>query len=289
MADVIILGCGPAGISAALYTARAGIDTLVLGKPGGALAKTEKIGNYYGFAEPVSGKTLLENGIRQAQAAGAKLLQEEAVGLTWDGLFSVQTASASYRAPFVVLAMGAQRKTPDVPGIREFEGRGVSYCAVCDAFFYRGKPVAVFGSGEYALHEAQELLPAASSVTVLTNGEEPSASFPAEIPVETRKLRELFGSEKLAGVRFADGTELAADGVFIAVGVAGSTDFARKVGAVTKGAAVSADENRQTTVPGLYAAGDCTGGLLQISKAVCDGAIAGTSVVKAFRARKTVS
>jgi thioredoxin reductase (NADPH) len=286
MADVIILGCGPAGGSAALYTARAGLATLVIGRPGGALAKTEKIGNYYGFAEPVSGKTLLENGLRQMKSAGAELLEESAVGISWDGRFLVSTAREEYRAPFVILATGAQRSAPAIPGLAALEGHGVSYCAVCDAFFYRGKAVAVLGNGEYALHEARELSSAASSVTILTNGAEPAAEFPKEFPVEKRKIAELFGEEKLRGVRFEDGTELAADGVFAAVGVAGSTDLARKLGAAVKGQSISVDGNRQTTVPGLYAAGDCTGGLLQISKAVCDGAVAGTSVVKAFRAGK---
>lgn len=286
MADVIILGCGPAGVSAALYTARAGLDTLVIGRPGGALAKTEKIGNYYGFAEPVSGRTLLENGVLQMKAAGARLTEDSAVSLSWDGQFAVGTAREQFRAPFVILATGAQRSAPAIPGLAALEGRGVSYCAVCDAFFYRGKAVAVLGGGEYALHEARELASAASSVTILTNGTEPEADFPKEFPVEKRKVAELLGAEKLRGIRFADGTELAADGVFVAVGVAGSTDLARKIGAVVKGAAISVDENRRTTVPGLYAAGDCTGGLMQIAKAVCDGAVAGTSVVKAFRAGK---
>ncbi|MCI1955400.1 MAG: NAD(P)/FAD-dependent oxidoreductase [Oscillospiraceae bacterium] len=288
MADVVILGRGPAGISTALYTARAGLDTLVIGRGGGSLLKTDKIENYYGFAEPVPGKTLLENGVAQARRVGAEIVEDEVVGIAFDSRFAVSTASGLFRAPFVVLATGSSRRAPKIPGLAEFEGRGVSYCAVCDGFFYRRKNVAVLGAGDYALHEAAELLPLAAKVTVLTDGEEPRAKFPPELAVEKKKIGALFGGEKLAGVRLADGSELETAGLFVALGVAGSTDLARKLGVQTKGPAVVVDEDRRTNVPGFYAAGDCTGGLMQISKAVADGAIAGTSVVKAFRAQSAV-
>ncbi len=290
MADVIILGCGPAGISAALYTARAGLDTLVLGRAGGSLTKAGKIENYFGFPEPVSGGELLANGAAQARRVGAHLVEDEAVGiLLQGGEFAVSTAAETYRAPFAVLATGSQRKAPNLPGLGDFEGRGVSYCAVCDGFFYRGKNVAVLGAGDYALHEANELLPLAAKVTILTNGAEPAADFPPEFEVVSKKIVSLFGGDLLRGVRFEDGSELAAAGVFVALGVAGSVDFARKLGAETNGASIVVDESRRTNLPGLYAAGDCIGGLLQISKAVCDGAVAGTSVVKAFRQRNAAS
>lgn len=139
MADVIILGSGPAGISAALYTARAGLKTLVIGRDGGALLKTEKIENYYGFPEPVSGKKLTANGVAQAKRLGVSVVEQEAVGLSYDGKFEVTTRETSFRAPFLLLATGASRSAPKIPGLREFEGNGVSYCAVCDAFFYRKK------------------------------------------------------------------------------------------------------------------------------------------------------
>lgn len=283
LADVVILGSGPAGISAALYTARAGLNTLVIGRIGGSLLKTDKIENYYGFPEPVSGKTLLENGAAQARRIGAEIVEDEVVGITYDGKFAVSTASGGYHAPFVILATGSSRQAPKLPGVAKFEGHGVSYCAVCDGFFYRKKNVAVLGAGDYALHEAMELLPIAAKVTVLTNGSEPEAKFPPELAVETKKINSLFGDGTLKGVRLEDGSELEAAGVFVALGVAGSVDLARKLGVETKGSSIVVDENRRTNIPGLYAAGDCIGGLLQISKSVSDGAIAGTAVIKAFR------
>jgi thioredoxin reductase (NADPH) len=287
MADVIILGCGPAGVSAALYTVRAGLKTLILAKSGGgSLYKTDKIENYYGFTEPVSGAELMANGKAQARRLGAELLEEEAVGISWDGEFAVQTKTGEHRAPFLILATGSSRKAPDIQGIREFEGRGVSYCAVCDAFFYRKKEVAVLGAGEYALHEARELIPVVGGVTILTDGAEPAADFPPEVRVDRRKLSTLKGDSTLEKVVFEDGGELTVNGVFVAVGVAGSSDFAKKLGAEVKGTSIVTDENRSTNLPGLYAAGDCAGGLLQIAKAVYDGAVAGTAVIKQFRAAK---
>ena len=289
MPDVIILGSGPAGISAALYTVRAGLSTLVLGSGAGALEKTDKIENYYGFAGPVSGRELLENGIAQARRLGVQVLKEEVVGLSFDGEFLVETKENSYRAPFAVMATGAARRAPKIPGLAEFEGKGVSYCAVCDGFFYRKKPVAVLGAGDYALHEAAELLPIAASVAILTDGKEPQAAFPPELRVVSDKITALEGDDVLRRVRFESGETMEAAGVFVAVGVAGSADLARKVGAEVKGVSVAVDEHRRTNVPGLYAAGDCTGGLLQISKAVCDGALAATDIIWEFRSRRAGS
>lgn len=289
MPDVIILGSGPAGISAALYTARAGLSTLVLGSGAGALEKTDKIENYYGFAAPVSGRELAENGIAQAERLGVQVLREEVVGLSFDGEFLVETKKNSYRAPFAVMATGAARRAPKLPGLAEFEGKGVSYCAVCDGFFYRKKPVAVLGAGDYALHEAAELLQVASSVAVLTDGQEAQAAFPPELRVVADRVAALEGDDVLRRVLLESGETLEAAGVFVAVGVAGSTDLARKVGAEVKGASVAVDERRRTNVPGLYAAGDCTGGLLQISKAVCDGALAATDIIREFRGRRARS
>lgn len=284
MTDVVILGCGPAGISAALYTARAGLQTAVIGTPGlGSLYKTDKIENYYGFAEPVSGRRLMENGIAQAKRLGARIVEDEAVGISHDGTFEVKTGTEAFRAPFAVLATGASRKTPRLAGVSRYEGKGVSYCAVCDGFFYRGKPVAVLGAGDYALHEALELLPVASQVTVLTDGEKPQAQFPEGLAVITGKLAELRGGDTLQEAVFEDGTALPIRGLFVALGVAGSADLARKLGAQLNGTSVAADEHGRTNVPGLYAAGDCTGGLLQIAKAVHDGAEAGTDIVREFR------
>ena len=287
MSNVIIIGNGPAGISAALYTARAGVETTIIGRDLGSLNKAEKIENYYGLSQAVSGKDLAIIGINQAKSVGAKYIEEQVVGiLYYEEKFVVQTNKDGYATDSVIIATGSQRSAPRIKGITEFEGKGISYCAVCDAFFYRKKDVAVLGYTDYALHEANELSPVASSVTFLTNSETLISEVPDEYGVNTNKIAAFEGDDKLTTVRFENGETLAVDGVFIAYGVAGSADLARKIGAETENNKILVDENMSTNIPGLYAAGDCTGGMLQVAKAVYEGAKAGTEAVKFIRKLK---
>lgn len=284
--DIIVVGSGPAGISAAIYAARARMRTLVIGAGDGALAKAERIENYYGLAEPVPGAKLLEDGRAQAKRLGAELATGQVVSVGYDGAFTVRADGAEYRGTALVLATGSNRTAPKIANYFDFEGRGVSYCAVCDAFFYRGKDVAVLGCCEYALHEAAELLPIVKSVTLLTNGTTPISTFPPEVRVMTGKIAALEGDGKLERVRFEDGSALDVTGLFVAIGVAGSSDLARKLGAQTEGLRIVVDENMATTIPGLFAAGDCTGGMMQIAKAAYEGAKAGTEAVRFVRANR---
>ena len=283
MKKVIIVGAGPAGISAALYLQRSGrFETTVIHSGASALEKAEKIENYYGFAEPITGKQLCENGIAGAERLGVSFIREEVVSLEYDMEMRpvVHTDKGSYGADAVILATGSARRSIPLPGVHEFEGKGVSYCAVCDAFFYRGRDVCVIGSGEYALHEARTLAAVAKSVTILTNGKEMSAAVPEGIAVDTRRLAGITGNDTVSGVDFAEGGSLSVSGVFMAVGVAGSAELARKVGAETENGKIKVNDKMQTTLPGLYAAGDCTGGVLQIYKAVYEGASAAMSLIK---------
>ena len=283
MPNIVIIGSGPAGVSAALYAARAGVETTVLTKGPGALDRAELIQNYYGFAEPISGAELERRGIEGAKALGVQFVTTEAVGLTYMDKLTVETLAGDFPADAVILATGASRAAPHIPGLAGLEGHGVSYCATCDAFFYRGRDVAVLGSGEYALHEVQTLLPVVKSVTLLTNGSPLTASFPPEVTVCPEKVNAILGEERVSGVELSGGKTVALSGVFVALGVAGSTALARKLGAEVDGNHILVDEHMQTTLPGLYAAGDCTGGLLQVAKAVYEGALAGTEAAKALR------
>lgn len=283
MKDVIIIGAGPAGISAALYTARAGLHTMVLSMGNGALDKAESIQNYYGFATPVTGQELAEAGIEGAKNVGVDFIEEEVVGISFQDKLMVETTEANYETENIILATGSPRATPRIVGIKELEGKGISYCAVCDAFFYKGKDVAVLGTGEYAAHEIAALLPVAATVTLLTNGLDASMDIPNGVIVNNATLNAIKGTDRVEKVEFDDGSTIKVAGVFIAYGVAGSTALARKIGAEIDGNKILVDENMATNIPGLYAAGDCTGGLLQISKAVYEGAKAGTEVVKRIR------
>ena len=283
MSNIVIIGSGPAGVSAALYAARAGVQTTVLTKGPGALDRAELIQNYYGFAEPITGAELERRGIEGAKAVGVEFVTTEAVGLTYTDKLTVETLAGDFPADAVILATGASRAVPRIPGLAGLEGHGVSFCAACDAFFYRGKDVAVLGSGEYALHEVQALLPVVGSVSLLTNGAPLTAQFPPEVTVYPQKVDAILGEKVVTGVQLSGGETLAVSGVFVALGVAGSTALARKIGAAVDGNRIVVDAAMQTTVPGLYAAGDCTGGLLQVAKAVYEGALAGTEAAKALR------
>ena len=182
-----------------------------------------------------------------------------------------------------------------MPRLWEFEGKGVSYCAVCDAFFYRGKEVAVLGNSDFALHEAEELSHTASRVTIFTDGKKPEFSRENPLPVNTMKIQAIEGDERVSGIRLKSDVSMQeagtgadsfvpAEGVFVALGTAGSSEMARQIGAeLNEKGNIRVNEEMETTVPGLYAAGDCTGGLLQVAKAVHDGAQAGLSACQYVR------
>lgn len=288
MSDIIIIGSGPAGISAAMYAKRAGVDVAVVSKGIGALEKATIIENYYGTGAPISGRELYERGIQGAKALGIELLQDEAVYLGMDESLTgmeIHLASGNImKSKAVILAAGASRNRPPIKGLQELEGRGVSYCAICDGFFYRKKIVGVLGAGEYAGCEAQVLKPLAGEIHIFTDGREPSFPPVDGAVIHTEKVESIIGQEKVSAVHLADGSEIPLDGVFVAYGVAGSTDLAKKAGAIVSPQGhISVDENMSTNIPGLFAAGDNTGGLLQVSKAVYDGARAGLEAVKYVR------
>ena len=298
MENIVIIGAGPAGISAALYAARGNMNPLVINNGIGALEKAEKIENYYGLEQPLSGKELYERGISQAEALGVRILDAEVLGISGFDTFTVKTTAGDFDTVSVILATGGKRSAPKIPGLKEFEGRGVSYCAVCDAFFYRGKEVAVVGNGEFALHEAEEVRNVTQDVTIYTDGKEPEFSREHPIAVNTMKIQAIEGDDKVSGLLMqsdiaaqdAEAPENSfypADGVFVALGTAGSTEIARQMGAeITDKGNIKTDEEMATTIPGLFAAGDCTGGLLQVSKAVYEGSMAAISAGKYVRHKK---
>lgn len=291
MKHLLVVGQGPAGISAAIYAKRGGAAVTVVAKGVGALEKAERIENYYGFGEPLTGKALAAQGIAGAKRLGVTFIARELVGLrfkdTLDG-FIAELPDRSLEADAVVLAMGTSRLAPPLAGLKEFEGHGVSYCAICDAFFYRGKEVAVLGAGDYALAEAGALLPHAEKVHLLTHGEAAPAHLSERFFVHTEKLAAIEGESKVERVRFENGRDLSVSAVFVAVGTAGSTAIAKKLGILLDGVYLKVDAKMATNVPGVFAAGDATGGLLQVAKAVYEGAVAGLSALKFLRGKTDV-
>lgn len=286
MCDVLVLGGGPAGATAAIYAARSGCKVTLLYRDGGALGRADRIENYYGFTGSPTGPELFELGLEHARGLGVRVIQTQILGLGFDekGL-SAETTDGVFHGKALILATGAARRSAGLPGLDRFDGAGVSYCAVCDGFFCRGREVAVLGAGEYAIHEASVLLPLASRVTLLTDGA-PVPEVPEGLAVDSRKVAALEGEDVLSRVRFEDGGMLPVSRLFVALGTAGTGDLARKVGVVTENGRIVVDESMATNVPGLYAAGDCVGGLLQVCKAAADGARAALCAVKFIRALK---
>ena len=203
------------------------------------------------------------------------------MNISYNENFIVETLNFEYEAKIVVIATGNSRKKSNIKGLKEFEGRGVSYCATCDGFFYQGKNVAVLGNREYAIHEAQNLLPIAKKVILLTNGEQLVEKRHEGIEVDENKIREFRGTNSIEQVEFEDNTIKKIDGVFIALGMASSSDLAKKIGIMLdEKENIKVNNKMETNVKGIYACGDCTGGIFQVAKAVYEGMVAGMSIIQ---------
>ena len=271
MFDCLIIGGGPAGVSAALYARRAGLEVGIITKGNMTLEKVGRIDNYYGFPQGITGKQLYLNGLEQARGLGVEIIEDEVVDISFynETTYNVETFKEGIvNGKYLVLATGSPRKTIDVPGLHEFEGKGISYCATCDGFFFKDKIVAVIGTGDYAKSEAKYLENIAKSVKVLDEND----------------IDSFLGKDgKLASIQMTNGDVLEVDGAFIAIGTASSIDLARKIGMQVENNKIIVDENGKTTAPNLYACGDCTPGLMQVCSAVHEGAVVGLAIAKEFQ------
>ena len=286
MFDCIIVGAGPAGISASLYLARANKKVLVLYYNEAQVEKAHKIDNYYGFVDGISGNDLYNNGIKQAINLGVDVLQEEVldIKIDMDMHYQINTLNNQYKSKTLIIATGNKKLRPNIKGIIEFEGKGISYCAICDGFFYRKKKLAVLGASEYAISEANELNNITDDITILSNGEKLNGS--TKFNVIDKKIKEIKGVVKIRNVEFEDGSTFELDGLFIAIGSAGGIDFAKKLGLMVENDNIVVDENMKTNIDGLYACGNITGGLLQVGKSVYEGSMAGLSAIKYINENK---
>ena len=273
--DAIVIGAGPAGISASIYLSRASKKVLVLYKPTSEVEKAIIIDNYYGFEDGIRGADLYNIGIKQAKRLGAIIKQEEVldIELNIDGKFIVRSKENVYESLTLILATGTKKIRPNIKNIEKYEGKGVSYCATCDAFFYRNKKVAVLGFDDYAILEANVLKNVCKDVIILTDGSN------SNLNSINKKIKSLEGKEKLEYIVFDDDTKLEVDGLFIAMGSAGGADFAKKTGILMNGENIVVNDNMETNIKGLYACGNITGGLLQVNKAGYEGAKAGISAI----------
>ena len=279
MYDVVIIGSGPAGYTAAIYTSRSFLKTIVVSgyTPGGQLTTTTEIDNFPGFAKGIMGPQLMMDMGEQAKRFGTEIVADSVVAIEKqkDGSFTVKTANAVYQTKSIIVATGAQAKELGIPNEEQFRGKGISYCATCDGFFFKDKAIIVVGGGDTAMEEATFLTKFASHVTIIHRRDEFRASAimlerakkDTKISFLTHTVIDSFvGDTKLVGVKLKNieteqVTDMAIDGVFAAIGHTPATSFLQ--GLVTldeKGyvATTRADVvQTATSVDGIFAAGDC--------------------------------
>ena len=289
--DVIVVGAGPAGLTAALYCGRAGFETLVLEKlsPGGQMATTNEIENYPGFPGVTDGFTLAMNMSAQAESFGVKQDYAEVTALRVEGdLKLLETTAGTLQAKSVILAPGAAPRLLGLENENALRGKGVSYCATCDGAFYRKKTVAVIGGGDTAAADAVFLSSLCEKVYLVHRRDQlrASKSYTAKLDkpniefVWDSVVEEILENGRVCGIRVRnvktdEVREIELQGVFVAVGNIPATDFVR--GAVELDAAgyFTAGEDTKTDLPGVFAAGDCRRKpLRQIVTAAADGAVA---------------
>lgn len=279
--DVVIVGGGPAGISAGIYALRTGVKTLVIDADNSSLSNAKEIQNYYGI-ESISGKELKEKGINQFKNLGGYVLFDQVLKITKDyqtNIFTVKTKSESFESKVILLAMGSPKKKT-VEGLEKFEGTNVSYCAICDGFFYKNKTVAVLGSGEFALSECEELEKMVKKIYLIAKNTQIDIKKHKNIEIVNKNIAEFRGQDFVKEILFDDGSKIDIDGVFIAEGSLTSFELSKQLGLLDKNNFIMVDKNFMSNVAGVFCAGDMIGGLLQISKAVSDGAQAGLEAVR---------
>ena len=282
-ADVLVIGCGPAGLQAAIHSARSKASTVVVGRINGSAAYATKVENYFGTPGVADGTELLMNGFRQAMAFGAEIVEGNILSASAsDGLFHVTVETGlEITAKAVVLATGVSRVKLNVPGEKELYGKGVSYCAVCDCNFYKGKVAAIVGSQSEAAVSAELMTRYASKVYWVTPAPDADASLvsaavSAGAEILDSAVTRINGDSKVSSITLEDGREVAVDGVFIELGGRSSADLAMDFGAMPEmDDTLKVNSDCSTDVPGLFAAGDLTGRPWQVAKAVGQGATAG--------------
>jgi thioredoxin-disulfide reductase len=271
--DAIIIGGGFAGLSAAIYSARYNLKTLVIAKqPGGAIVNATHVENYPGYVS-ISGIELMQKFEEQAKSVGAEIMIDDVIGVMKhkEG-FKVETEEKEFLSKTVIMAMGTERRKLDVPGAKEYESKGIHYCATCDGAFYKGKTVAVIGGSNSSAHAAMLLSRFAKQVYILYRGEEMRCE-----PILCTNMQQLgnitmifntnvvqlkggkFLEKALLDKPFNGSTELALDGLFVEIGSVPSSAIAKQLGVeLTKEGEIKANIQCETNVKGVFAAGDVT-------------------------------
>jgi thioredoxin reductase (NADPH) len=290
--DAIIIGAGPAGLTAAIYSSWLGLNTVVLeaGVAGGKAFEASRVENFPGFEEGINGRELTEKMRKQAVRFGAEIMEtEEVVGLDLNGdIKRVTTRKRTYLGRAVIIATGTQKRKLRVPGETEFLGRGVSYCAVCDGPFFRNAEIALIGNSQEAATDALFLAETAKSVTLVTHQKELKIEGAlgerlrgkSNVEVINGQVVAILGEKTVKSIRIImkdSGREIekSVNGVFISLGGVPMTDVVKRAGLnADKNGCLTVDRMQRTNVDGVYAAGDCTCGGMQVVTAAGEGAMA---------------
>ena len=290
--DVVIIGGGPAGLTAGIYTARARLKSLLLekGATGGWIVNAGVVENYPGFPDGVNGLELADAMQQQAVKFGLEMLTAEVTGLDLKGEQKiVKTGEGDITARAVIVAGGSDRIKLGIPGEEEFTGRGVAYCAVCDGYFYRDVPVAVVGGGNAAMNEALELTKFASKITLIHRRDElratkilqerafaePKIEFLWNTVVEAIEGENTVKKLQLKNVQTGEKSTLNISGIFVAAGFRPNTDYLKNIVNLAENGTIITNEKMETNVPGILAAGDIrANSIRQVAAAVGDGAVA---------------
>ena len=293
MQDLLIVGAGPAGLSAAIYAARAGMSFTILEQmaPGGQAATTHHIENYPGFADGIGGVDLAMAMQAQAQNLGAVFAYEPVEKMELTGREKkIITAQNTYTARAVILAMGAQPRTLGLPGEEALRGRGVSYCATCDGFFFKGKRTVIIGGGDTALQDAQYLSNLCENVTILHRRNEFRAAKRLQdkarglsnvtmmtpyVPVSIQQKEGMVSGLIAEHVETKEQKRIDCDGIFIAAGYLPQNEMVKGQVTLTEAGYIQTDARKKTNLPGVNAIGDIsTTPLRQVVTACADGAVA---------------
>lgn len=292
MHDTIIIGAGPAGISAAIYCARAGLKTILIGEQKKSqLWKAPTIENYFGISS-AKGQKMLSTGIKQAKGFRTMIIDDEVVSIKQAGQeFLVKTSKGKkHSGKTIIFATGMPLCYSGIKNEEKLTGRGVHYCAVCDGFFYKGKKIAVIGNGNFAAEQAIELSSYTKDISIISNGKKFEMNRKYANELRKKKIKQIStrvisfeGEKKLENIQTTKG-RMKFDGAFMGIGCSAAS-FAKRFGIETKGTTIVIDTECKTNVPGIYAAGACTGEISQVSVAVGEGCKAAISAIKQMRGK----
>lgn len=296
--DLIIIGTGPAGLTAAIYAARYKLNVLVIGKiQGGLIGEAHEVCNFPTY-EKITGMELVQKMVNQVKKLKVEIKMEEVLDVVKKERFEIVTSKNKYSAKKIIIATGSKRRSLGVEREKEFVGKGIHYCATCDAGFYKGKTVGVVGGGDAALTAALLLSKFAKKVYLIYRRNEFINAEPTWVeevkknkkitPMFNSEIAELIGKDKLEKVKLEKGDELVIDGLFVEIGSLPGCAIAEKLGVKMEDNYIIVDKNQKTNVEGVLVAGDVTNNpLKQVVTACGEGAVAGYTTYKELMREKS--